>query len=237
MRHKKIIRIIKILLPIVVVAVLLYPFLSPYFKYLDMFFYIKDATDIGVIYVDDGGDGGDEEKKYIQITVAINTDEDVRLDKIIAFRNALDEFLKNKKNSYLNQDWMITIKIENGSGLGTTLLDYSAYIANWASWECEKIGEHQFVYDVSKELNTLYFELDAEDIPYISELDGIEHLGLCGNYVDLGDDVMYETIEQIRKLDGLKSVSVYTEWYDAFVEADLDCKVYEDLRSRNDREL
>ena len=37
----------------------------------------------------------------------------------------------------------------------------------------------------------------------------------------------YNTIEEVRELDNLKSISLYPYWYDSFVSAGLECEIVE----------
>jgi len=140
--------------------------------------------------------------------------------------------LVKDKDSYLNQGWWVEYYIQNGKNKHSCLPpDRSACFTNMVIGDSSYINDVFDPGDLSDELDVIWFELDEEDIQYITDLSEMRHLYLCGKYACLGDEAKYETIEQIRKLDGLKSVSVYTEWYDSFVEAGFDCKVYELIMS------
>ena len=206
-------------------------------KYADLLFYLRENLDIDVFFVQELL--CDEENKCIYFSIAVDSEDDVSLDELIAIRDTLNEYLAKDESSYLNEGWAVQYRIQNGENtyLGSLPYKYSAYFSNRIDKESRYINQTVIYGELSDELDVIWFELDEEDIPYITGLSDMRHIEFCGNYVDLDDDVMYETIEQIRNLNGLKSVSIYTEWYDAFIDADLNCKVYEDLSSRNDREL
>jgi len=193
-------------------------------KELGLLIYLQKNLDMDVFFVQELS--FDEEEQYASYTIAVDSEEDIRLDKLIAIRNVLNEYLVKDKDSYLNKGWYVEYVIQNGKNEFNSLPhDRSARIRNMVSG------------NLSDELDVIWFELDEEDIPYISDLTEMKHVYFCGNYVDLGDEAMNETIEQIRKLDGLKSLDVYEEWYDAFVEADLNCIVYEMYKTKGQREL
>ena len=49
-----------------------------------------------------------------------------------------------------------------------------------------------------------------------------------GGYFETDTEFINGTIEEVSKLDNLKSLKVYTAWYEAFSNAGLGCEIEEE---------
>ena len=58
-------------------------------------------------------------------------------------------------------------------------------------------------------------------------LDDIEYIRICGKYTEYDTKLMEKTISELSELKGLKSVTVYPYWYQAFSESSLACEIIE----------
>ncbi len=73
-------------------------------------------------------------------------------------------------------------------------------------------------------MNTFCVLLSQADVSYISSLSGVENLYI-GNFVQDDNGLAESVLDEIKQLDGLKTLSISSNWYELFSEADLDCEL------------
>ena len=55
-------------------------------------------------------------------------------------------------------------------------------------------------------------------------VEGVENLYI-GNFVQDDNGLAESVLDEIKQLDGLKTLTISSNWYELFSEADLDCEL------------
>ena len=196
-------------------------------KYMDMKQYLNSNTEIEVNAVSDWV--YNEANKSVLLCIELPRGSEPTLEDLEGLRIALNEYMQ-REGGFLEQGWQVSIYIDeqmNGSSIG----ERYAVLANFEQGTMGFEGNKK--HDTANYLNTFWFKIDPNDIEYISELSDVENLFLAGKYSESDEALMNEAIEEISSLGTLKTLRVFPNWYEGFVNADLDCEIIETIDDSN----
>ena len=191
------------------------------FEFRDMESYLKSNTDVKVKSINEWIYNADS--KSIAIQISLSSGSEPSLEELDKLRKLLNEYMQ-KEDGYLSQGWQVSVLVDEYT-IGTQEPRKYAVFANFKEGYIAGDGEYRF--ETSDYLNTFWFCFEPDDISYISSLTDVEHILLGGKYSETDSDLIYNTIEEVRELDNLKSISLYPYWYDSFVSAGLECEIVE----------
>lgn len=190
-------------------------------KYAGMKNYLNSNTNVKVISISDWV--YNEEFKSVLLCIELPREADPSLEDLDGLRVALNDYMQ-QDGGFLEQGWQVSIYVDeqmNGSSIGERY-------AVFANFENGTMGfEGECNYDIADYLNTFWFVLDPDDAEYISSLNDVENLFIAGKYSESDVDLMNEVIEEIKTLDSLKTLRVFSYWYEGFAGAGLDCEIIE----------
>ena len=192
--------------------------------------YLEDETGIKIVSVDDCH--YEEKNKNVAIDIKLPLDYYPSLDDLDDIRVVLNDFMQ-EDGGFLAEGWVTCIYIDRvtqGSEKPTrfaVLSNVSYGYMRQSGWEDVEISDH---------LNTFFFAIDPAEVSYISELDDIEYIRICGKYTEYDTKLMETTISELSELKDLKSVTVYSCWYQAFTESGLGCEIIE-MEDNNNGDL
>ncbi len=187
-------------------------------KYVEMKYYLESHSGVKIRSISDME--CDEEKKEVYLRIELPLDADPSLQELDELRKSLNEYMQ-QDGGFLEQGWYVSIYVDeqmNGSAIGATY-------AVMANYEQGVIATAES--DRAECLNTFWFCIDSEDISYISFLSGVENLRISGSFSTMDTDLLNKTIDEIRKLDDLKTLRVFPYWYETVSNAGLECEVIE----------
>jgi len=190
-------------------------------KFHDMESYLKSNSDVKVKSISEWI--YNEESKSIAIQISLSSGSAPSLEELDDLRRLLNEYMQ-KEDGYLSQGWQVSVLVDEYT-IGTQEPRKYAVFANFKEGYITGDGEYRF--ETSDYLNTFWFCFDPDDISYISCLTDVEYIQLGGKYNENELDLIHNTIEEVRELDNLKSLSLYPYWYDSFASADLECEIVE----------
>ena len=190
-------------------------------KFHDMESYLKSNSDVKVKSISEWI--YNEENKSIAIQISLSSGSAPSLEELDDLRRLLNEYMQ-KEDGYLSQGWQVSVLVDEYT-IGTQEPRKYAVFANFKEGYITGDGEYRF--ETSDYLNTFWFCFDPDDISYISCLTDVEYIQLGGKYNENELDLIHNTIEEVRELDNLKSLSLYPYWYDSFASADLECEIVE----------
>lgn len=191
-------------------------------KYNDMKRYVESCSNIDIVGIDEWI--YNEETKSVTLNIRIKAGSEPTLKDLNDLRIALNEYMK-RNGGLLEQGWQVSVLVDEDTQGSAKPYRY-AVIANFENgYNLGSDGDYRF--ETSDDLNTFQFCLNRDDASYISMLTDVEYIRLAGQYGMSDTELLNETIEAIRALDGLKAISVYPSWYEAFSNADLNCEVTE----------
>lgn len=191
-------------------------------KYNDMKRYVESCSNIDIVGIDEWI--YNEETKSVSLNIRIKAGSEPTLKDLNDLRIALNEYMQ-RNGGLLEQGWQVSVLVDEDTQGSAKPYRY-AVIANFENgYNLGSDGDYRF--ETSDDLNTFQFCLNRDDASYISMLTDVEYIRLAGQYGMSDTELLNETIEAIRALDGLKAISVYPSWYEAFSNADLNCEVTE----------
>lgn len=191
-------------------------------KYNDMKRYVESCSNIDIVGIDEWI--YNEETKSVTLNIRIKAGSEPTLKDLNDLRIALNEYMQ-RNGGLLEQGWQVSVLVDEDTQGSAKPYRY-AVIANFENgYNLGSDGDYRF--ETSDDLNTFQFCLNRDDASYISMLTDVEYIRLAGQYGMSDTELLNETIEAIRALDGLKAISVYPSWYEAFSNADLNCEVTE----------
>ena len=191
-------------------------------KYDDMKRYVESSTKLNIVCIDEWI--YNEEYKSVTLNIRIKAGSQPSLKELNNLRIALNEYMQ-MDGGLLEQGWQVSVLVDEDTQGSAKPYRY-AVIANFENgYNLGSDGDYRF--ETSDDLNTFQFCLNRDDASYISMLTDVEYIRLAGQYGMSDTELLNETIEAIRALDGLKAISVYPSWYEAFSNADLNCEVTE----------
>lgn len=191
-------------------------------KYNDMKRYVESCSNIDIVGIDEWI--YNEETKSVTLNIRIKAGSEPTLKDLNDLRIALNEYMQ-RNGGLLEQGWQVSVLVDEDTQGSAKPYRY-AVIANFENgYNLGSDGDYRF--ETSDDLNTFQFCLNRDDASYISMLTDVEYIRLAGQYGMSDTELLNETIEAIRALDGLKAISVYPSWYEAFSNANLNCEVTE----------
>ncbi|SDX79802.1 hypothetical protein SAMN02910264_02334, partial [Ruminococcaceae bacterium YAD3003] len=180
-------------------------------KYWSLKSYINNNADVEVAYIDEWKYSKDD--KTVRLNIALKKGSNPSLEELDSLRNALADFM-SRQGGFLEQGWKITVIISEYHFASSTEPHVYAQIKNHNDNDT----------DVSNTMNTFCVLLSQADVSYISSLSGVENLYI-GNFVQDDNGLAESVLDEIKQLDGLKTLSISSNWYELFSEADLDCEL------------
>ena len=190
-------------------------------KYKDMEQYVESSTKLNIVCIDEWI--YNEEYKSVTLNIRIKAGSQPSLEELNNLRIALNEYMQ-MDGGLLEQGWQVSVLVDEDTQGSVKPYRY-AVIANFENGY--NLGDGDYRFETSDDLNTFQFCLNRDDASYISLLTDVEYIRLAGQYGMSDTELLNETIEAIRALDGLKAISVYPSWYEAFSNANLNCEVTE----------
>ena len=190
-------------------------------KYGPMRKYLEEETGLKITSVDEWT--YEEKNNSVLLDIKLPLDFDPSLEDLDNIRAALNDYMQEDEG-FLDEGWKVCIYIDRvteGSEKPTryaVLSNFSYGYMRQGGWDDIEVSDH---------LNTFFFSIDPDEVYYISELDGIEHIKICGKYTEDDTMLIETTISELSELKDLESVTVYTYWYQAFSESDLGCEIIE----------
>ena len=180
-------------------------------KYWSLKNYINKNADVEVAYINEWEYSKDD--KTVRLNIALKKGSNPSLEELDSLRNALSDFM-SRKGGFLEQGWKINVIISEYHFADSSKPHVYAYIQNHNDNDT----------DVSNTMNTFCVLLSQADVSYISSLSGVENLYI-GNFVQDDNGLAESVLDEIKQLDGLKTLSISSNWYELFSEADLDCEL------------
>ena len=192
-------------------------------KYAGMKNYANSHANISVISIEEHI--YDDKNKIMTLIVYIPSDANPSLEDLNGLRIALEEYMQ-KDGGFLDQGWQVSILVDNYM-VGPVEPQRCAVYANFSDgYNLNALdGTGYIKCSTTNSLVTFWFCLTPDDVPYISELYGVENIHIGGRYSDSDTLFLDGTISEIRELKDLKTVAVCYNWYDAFSNAGLECKI------------
>ena len=190
-------------------------------KYKTMRNHLEEKTGLNITSIDEWF--YEEENKSVLLDIKLPLDFNPSLEDLDNIRAALNDYMQ-EDGGFLDNGWKITIDINRVTEGSEKPVTY-AIISNFSYGYMRNGGWDDM--EVSDHLNTFFFSIDSDDTDYISELDGIEHIKICGLYTEGDTELIEATIAELNELKDLESVAVFPYWYQAFSESDLGCEIIE----------
>ena len=188
-------------------------------KYKTMRNHLEEETGLNITSIDEWF--YEEENKSVLLDIKLPLDFNPSLEDLDNIRVALNEYMQ-ENGGFLDDGWKVTIDIDRVTK-GSEKPTRYALISNFSYGYMKDGGWDNL--EVSDHLNTFFFSINLDDTYYISELDGIEHIKICGLYTEYNTNLIETTIAELSELEDLESVTVYPYWYQAFSESNLDCEI------------
>lgn len=185
-------------------------------KYLGMKNYLNANTDLQIVSVSDWE--YNKETKAVLLCIELKKDSRASLEKLDGLRKAVNEYMQ-KKGGFLEQGWQVSVYVDEAQFMSSKKPYRYAVMANFESGFITVDGKCN--YETSDHLNTMMFYITSSNADYISSLTDVEHIYIVGDL----DKFFAKTVEELRKLDNLKTLKVYTDYYEKYVEAGLKCNV------------
>lgn len=190
-------------------------------KYNDMKRYVESCSNIDIVGIDEWI--YNEETKSVTLNIRIKAGSEPTLKDLNDLRIALNEYMQ-RNGGLLEQGWQVSVLVDEATH-GSEKPYRFAVISNFENGY--NLGNGDYRFETSNDLNSFQFCMNNEDVSYISSLTDVEYILIGGQYSMADVEMLNETIEEVRSLDDLKAISVYPSWYEAFTNADLDCEVIE----------
>lgn len=192
-------------------------------KYWDMKNYLNSNSDVNVVRVEEWI--YNETDQIVTLNVVLAEDSDPSLEELDSLRNALDDYMK-RPGGYLDQKWQISVIVDEAQFFSSTEPHRYSVISNYMEGYNGERGTEPVIFDCSDTLNTFWFCIDSDDVSYISSLNDVENIYIAGQYSIQSTELLEDTLNEIKKLDNIKTLAVCRNWYDTFASADLDCELY-----------
>lgn len=192
-------------------------------KYRDLKNYLNSNSDVKVVSV--GEWIYNETDRIVTLNVVLKEDSDPSLEELDSLRKALDDYMK-KPGGFLEQEWQISVIVDEAQFFSSAEPHRYSVISNFMNGFNGERGKNPVIYDCSDTLNTFWFCIDSDDVSYISSLNDVENLYIAGQYPKQTATIMEDTLNEIKKLNDLKTLAICLNWYDSFESADLECELY-----------
>ncbi len=189
--------------------------------YNEMAEYLSNNTSLKIVKIRDHE--YNEDLKSISLYVTLPYKAQVSLKQLDELRIELTEYLQ-RDGEYLEEGWQVAVSVYDDSrntGNGTWYARFANFERGYLYHGCQER------YETTDNLNTFHFEFAEEDISYISSLTDVEYMFICGSYSETDTEWIDKTISEIRELDNLKTLKLYSDWYEPFSNADLGCEIIE----------
>lgn len=192
-------------------------------RYVDMKNYVSTHSEISVLSIEE--QIRDDNNKIVTLIVYMPSDANPSLEDLNDLRIALEEYMQ-KDGGFLDQGWQVSILVDNYM-VGPVEPQRCAVYANFSDgYNLNALdGTGYIKCSTTNSLVTFWFCLTPDDVPYISELFGVENIHIGGRYSNSDTSFLDGTISEIRELKDLKTLAVCYNWYDAFSNAGLECKI------------
>ena len=214
---------VKKILSIILSVAILLPFCScGNQKYKDMKSFLNSNTELEIKAVSEWI--CNEETKAVSLHIELAEDSDPSLEKLDGLRKAMNEYMQ-RDGGYLEQGWQVSVTVDEKKVFSSDKPNRYAVLANFEQGYIAADGKCS--YETSDHLNTFWFNFGTDNVDYIASLTDVEHIYITSEYIDLSEDVLDGTIEELRGLGNLKTLKIDTVWYERFIEAGLDCEVIE----------
>ena len=192
-------------------------------KYRDLKNYLNSNSDVKVVSV--GEWIYNEMDRIVTLNVVLKEDSDPSLEELDSLRKALDDYMK-KPGGFLEQEWQISVIVDEAQFFSSAEPHRYSVISNFMYGFNGERGKNPVGYNCSDTLNTFWFCIDSDDVSYISSLNDVENLYIAGQYPKQTATIMEDTLNEIKKLNDLKTLAICLNWYDSFESADLECELY-----------
>ena len=190
-------------------------------KYYDMKRYVESSSQLRIVSIDEWI--YNEEYKSITLNIRLDSGSKPSLEELDRLRKALNEYMQ-RNGGLLDQGWQVSVLVDEATQGSEKPYRY-AVIANFENGYI--LGDGDYRFETSNNLNTFQFCMNYDDVSYISSLTDVEYILIGGQYSISDTELINETIEEVRKLNNLKAISIYSPWYESFSNADLECEVIE----------
>ena len=180
-------------------------------KYWSLKSYINKNAKVEAAYITEWEYGKDE--KTVRINIAIKKGSNPSLEELDSLRNVLADFM-SRKGGFLEQGLKVTVIVSEYHFASSAKPHVYAHIKNHNDKDT----------DVSNTMNTFCVLLSQADVSYIASLSGVENLYI-GNFIQDDNGLAENVLHEIKQLDGLKTLTISSNWYELFSEADLDCEL------------